>query len=185
MADWQDYLSVWPEQEGHTVVGTIKILEQLYSRQLDNRRSIMVYLPPSYNSSDQRYPVLYMHDGQNLFDAKTSYVGEWQVDETMERLSREGLEAIVVGIPNMGEQRMSEYSASKSVKYGAEGQGRRYLAFLCETVKPLIDQDFRTKPEREHTGTMGSSMGGLISLFAFFHRHETFGFAGIMSLHFL
>jgi predicted alpha/beta superfamily hydrolase len=181
MADWQDYRSVWPETEGHTVVGNLKFLDQLYSRQLDNRRSITVYLPPSYESSDKRYPVLYMHDGQNLFDVKTSYVGEWQVDETMERLSLEGIETIIVGIPNMGEQRMSEYSASKSMRFGAEGHGNRYLEFLCDTLKPLIDQDFRTLPDRKHTGTMGSSMGGLISLYGFFRHHETFGFAGIMS----
>src|SRR5690242_15110804 len=92
-------------QEGiteHTIVGTVQALVQVYSPQLDNRRDILVYLPPGYDETDIRYPVVYMHDGQNLFDNATSYTSEWQVDETMEQLSQAGYAAIVVGIPNCG-----------------------------------------------------------------------------------
>lgn len=176
---WHDYATLFPHGK-HTVVGNLKVFTDLHSPQLGNRRNLLVYLPPSYAQDDRRYPVLYMHDGQNLFDAATSYAGEWQVDETMERLSAEGIEAIVVGVPNMGEERLSEYSPFPDARRGG-GRGERYLAFLTDTVKPLIDRDFRTRPERAGTGLMGSSMGGLISLYAFFRRRETFGFAGVMS----
>ena len=91
------------------VAGTIKVLPRLYSSQLDNWRDILIYLPPGYQSTRLPYPVVYMHDGQNLFDVTTSYSGEWFVDETLEQLSHAGLEAIVVGIPNTGDERMNEY----------------------------------------------------------------------------
>jgi predicted alpha/beta superfamily hydrolase len=178
---WQDYYDVYYERHRHTVTGTIKIAKDVESPQLKNRRDILVYLPPSYATSSQRYPVLYMHDGYNLFDEATSYVGEWQVDETMERLSaEEGLEAIIVGIPNMGRERMNEYSPFKDGQYGG-GHGRDYLSFIVHTLKPMIDRDFRTLPDKRHTGLMGSSMGGLISLYGFFEFPATFGFAGVMS----
>lgn len=176
---WYDY-AAYASNRTHTVVGTVQVRKDLWSPELENQRDILVYLPPSYAHSDQHYPVLYMHDGQNIFDETTSYVGEWRVDETMEQLSLEGIEAIVVGIPNMGEQRIHEYSPFNDARTGV-GRGDQYLAFVAETVKPLIDSDFRTLPDREHTGIMGSSMGGLISLYAFFHLGEVFGLAGVMS----
>ncbi|MCI0577414.1 MAG: alpha/beta hydrolase [Chloroflexi bacterium] len=184
MATWQPYLAVKGGQ-GHTVVGNVKILKELYSPQLDNRRDIVVYLPPSYETrtgqAGAHYPVIYMQDGQNLFDAATSFAGEWQVDETMEALSQaEGIEAIVVGIPNTGRYRLDEYSPFRESRLGG-GRGEEYLAFIVETVKPIIDADFRTCSGREDTAILGSSMGGLISLYAFFHRPDIFGLAGIMS----
>ncbi|HEU5097965.1 MAG TPA: alpha/beta hydrolase-fold protein [Roseiflexaceae bacterium] len=166
---------------GHTVVGDVRTLESIYSPELRNRRKLYVYLPPSYAHKDRRYPVIYMQDGQNLFDQALSYAGEWQVDETMEALSQEGIEAIVVGVPNAGIHRIDEYSPFKDQRLRKGGRGDWYVAFLANTVKPLIDRDFRTLPEREHTGVLGSSMGGLISLYAFFCRPEVFGFAGAMS----
>ena len=99
----------------------------------------------------------------------------------MEALSREGIEAIVVGVPNAGVRRIDEYSPFKDQRLRKGGRGDWYVAFLANTVKPLIDRDFRTLPEREHTGVLGSSMGGLISLYALFCRPEVFGFAGVMS----
>lgn len=179
MQPWRTYLEHIQIRE-HSVVGALQVLPELYSPQLDNKRDILVYLPPSYAESVRRYPVLYMHDGQNLFDAATSYAGEWQVDETCEALAEEGIELIVVGIPNAGLRRLDEYSPFYSERDGG-GQGDQYLAFLAETLKPLIDQEFRTLPGREHTGIMGSSMGGLISLYAAFRRSETFGIIGAMS----
>lgn len=164
----------------HTVTGTLQVLADIHSPQLENIRDILVYLPPDYDRSNARYPVIYMHDGQNLFDQATSYTCEWQVDETMEELSRAGYGAIVVGIPNCGTKRIAEYSPFDDARHGA-GLGDAYLAFVVETLKPTIDQTFRTLPDRLHTGIMGSSMGGLISLYAFFRYPEVFGFVGVMS----
>jgi len=178
MADWQNYLTYKNDGAQHTVVGTLQVLPALHSPQLDNRRDILVHLPASYAQGERRYPVIYMHDGQNLFDQATSYAGEWEVDETMQAL---GLEAIVVGVPNAGERRMDEYSPFCDARRGG-GQGDLYLAFIVETLKPLIDQDFRTQAGREHTTIMGSSMGGLISLYAFFRYPGVFGQACVMSL---
>jgi predicted alpha/beta superfamily hydrolase len=179
MTKWQDYRA-YRGDAGHTITGNVKILPHLRSPQLHNERDLLVYLPPSYERTSGRYPVIYMHDGQNLFDAHTSFAGEWQVDETMEKLSSEGLEAIVVGIPNAGMARLDEYSPFHVLRYGG-GRGDAYVAFLVETVKPLIDADFRTCSTPEHTAILGSSMGGLISLYAFFQHPEIFSLAGIMS----
>src|SRR5204863_22229 len=124
--------------------------------------------------------VLYMHDGQNIFDAFGSYSGEWQVDETMEGLSAEGIEAIVVGIANSGGGRAVDYSAHNHSLYGGGGADA-YVDFLAQNVKPLIDKSFRTLPDRIHTGVMGSSLGGSISLYALLTQPDIFGFAGVMS----
>jgi glycogen operon protein len=164
----------------HTIAGTVQVLAQFYSPQLENTRDILVYLPPDYDRSATCYPVVYMHDGQNLFDQATSYNCEWQVDETMEELSRAGYGAIVVGVPNGGAERIGEYSPFDDPRHG-DGQGEAYLAFLVETLKPYIDQTFRTLPDRLHSGIIGSSMGGLISLYAFFRYPNVFGFVGVMS----
>ncbi len=179
MAEWQDYAVKHPGRE-HTVKGTLKLLEGFHSPQLDNERDLLVYLPSSYERGNRRYPVLYMHDGQNLFDAATSYAGEWQVDETMEDLGKDGLEAIVVGVPNTGQSRLDEYSPFRHPGLGG-GKGDQYLDFLVQEIKPLIDAEYRTRPGREHTGIMGSSMGGLNALYAFFYEPKVFGFAGVMS----
>ncbi len=179
MPDWQHYATYRPET-AHHVTGLVLVRSQVYSPQLKNRRDLLVYLPPSYRGTDRRYPVLYMHDGQNLFDAGTSYAGEWGVDETLEFLSQEGLEAIVVGLPNMGGLRMREYNPFHDARF-QPGMGHQYLDFIADTVKPLIDGRFRTRPERGYTGLMGSSLGGLISLYGFFYRPETFGLVGAMS----
>jgi predicted alpha/beta superfamily hydrolase len=162
------------------VVGNIRRLENVKSPQLGNHRDVLVYLPPSYASSGRHYPVLYMQDGQNLFDATTSFAGEWLVDETMERVSHEGLEAVIVAIPNSGKERADEYSPFRDERIGG-GRGDDYLSFVVDTLKPRIDAEFRTRRERAATGIMGSSMGGLISLYALVRRSEIFGLAGAMS----
>lgn len=170
-----------PPPDSRTVVGNVIIYAGFPSPQLDNRRDIIVYLPPSYDHGAARYPVLYMHDGQNLFDSATSSTGvEWRVDETMEELAQRGIEAIVVGIANMGERRVVEYSPFDDPEHGV-GLGDAYLAFITDTLKPRIDRSFRTRPEPEHTGIIGSSLGGLISLYALFHRPDVFGMAGALS----
>ncbi len=174
--EWQDY----PTDDMHMVVGTVKVSAAQFGPPESAQRQLLVYLPPSYTRSDRRYPVIYMHDGQNLFDAATSFSGEWCVDETLEALSVEGIEAIVVGIPNAGPQRSAEYSPFPHPWLG-NGRAAVYVRFLIDTVKPLIDRSFRTQPDRAHTGTAGSSLGGLVSLYAFFAASEVFGFAGVFS----
>ncbi|HYN86933.1 MAG TPA: alpha/beta hydrolase-fold protein [Ardenticatenaceae bacterium] len=179
MSNWIDYR----DQAGlgaHTVVGNLKVHKAVWSPELRNQRQILVYLPPSYDHGNKRYPVIYMHDGQNLFDQATAYIEEWHVDETMEILSHEGLEAIVVGIPNMGVERIDEYSPFRGMR-GRGGRGDVYLAFIADTLRPMINRDFRTLQDREHTGILGSSMGGLISLYAYFRYPAVFGFVGAMS----
>lgn len=175
MSMWQLY-----NPPSHTVVGILNVYPQLYSPQLDNHRDIFVWLPPSYaDNPSTHYPTLYMHDGQNLFDANTSFSGEWAVDETLTALADEQHEAIVIGISNT-RQRMTEYNPFDT-RFG-KGQGAAYIAFILETLKPLIDTEFRTLPDPENTGLAGSSMGGLISLYGLFAT-DAFGFAGIFSPH--
>lgn len=177
LAHWQSYSDNQPK---HTVVGTVLVQRGVRSPQLHNRRDILVYLPASYELTDKRYPVVYMHDGQNLFDEAASFAGEWRVDETMQDLERDGIEAIIIGIPNSGEERLNEYSPFPHPHMGG-GSGHAYLDFIADTIKPMIDAEFRTRPDRANTGLIGSSMGGLISLYGFFSHAETFGFAGVMS----
>ncbi len=177
--DWRAYI----QESGYgvrPVIGTLKRRPAVASPQLGNTRDILVHLPASYDQDDRRYPVIYMHDGQNLFDEATSFAGAWRVDEALASLDCEGLEAIVVGIPNAGDQRCDEYSPFVDAQ-GRGGCGDAYLRFIGETLKPLIDRDFRTLPDRANTGIIGSSMGGLISLYALFRHPEVFGFAGSMS----
>ncbi|MPW38859.1 phosphonate ABC transporter ATP-binding protein [Thermococcus sp. 101 C5] len=176
---WRDYV----EEVGmgtHTIVGNV-ITFKMKIPQLGNReRRIWVYLPPDYNQSDRRYPVLYMHDGQNLFDQATSFAGEWQVDETLERLFEEkGFAIIVVGIDNGGEKRIDEYAPWVNAEYERGGEGDAYVRFIVETLKPYIDSHYRTLPDE--TGIMGSSLGGLISLYAGFKYPEVFKYVGAMS----
>ena len=177
--NWRPYFEVYPRGR-HTVAGNIKIVQGFESPELENRRDILVYLPPSYQGTIRRYPVVYMHDGQNLFDAATSFAGEWYVDETMEELADVGIEAIVVGIPNMGERRFHEYIPFPAPDL-PDVQGDEYVAFIADTLKPVIDRDFRTLSDAASTVIAGSSLGGLISLYAKFRRPDVFGLAGVFS----
>jgi predicted alpha/beta superfamily hydrolase len=174
---WQEYVP----QAGEQPRGALRVFKDLHSPQLGNKRDIIAYLPPSYGQGDRRYPVIYMHDGQNLFDPATSFAGAWRVDGTLDEASQDGVEAIVIGIPNMGKERGGEYSPFDDPKHRTAGKGDAYLSFIVDTIKPIIDADFRTEPGREQTGIAGSSLGGLISLYGFFKRNDVFGFAGIMS----
>lgn len=180
MRQWQPYPAADDDGVEHTVVGNVQVLAGVESPQLGNVRDLFVYLPPSYVDGERRYPVIYMHDGQNLFDRATSFGEEWAVDQTLDTASVEGLESIVVGVPNMGAARLDEYSPFVDPRRGG-GKGDAYLDFLIDTVKPIVDADFRTLPERATTGIAGSSMGGLISIYGFFRRADVFGFAGGMS----
>jgi predicted alpha/beta superfamily hydrolase len=152
----------------------------VWSPQRDTHRDIDVFLPASYRNSRRRYPVVYLQDGQNLVDAHRAFAGTWDLQHAIITLAARGIEAIFVGVPNMGADRMREYSPFYDARHGG-GDGDAYLAYLERTVKPLVDRRFRTRPGREATGVFGSSMGGLISLYAFFRAPDTFGYVGAMS----
>lgn len=146
--------------------GKLTIADGFASPQLGNSRKLRIYLPASYQENKaRRYPVLYMHDGQNLFDAKTAAYGvEWGVDETINRLVATGVmdEVIVVGIDNTPD-RIPEYTPCCDPNYGG-GKLDAYQAFVTDTVKPYIDRTLRTLPGRESTAIMGSSLGGIASV---------------------
>jgi len=181
---YQDYRSAFaPAPRAQPALGDLRVLPGIFSPQLGNTRDLLVWLPPSCaepSAIDRRYPVVYMQDGQNLFDEATSYAGSWGVAETMTALAAEGLEAIVVGVPNMGVDRLHEYGPFAEAGLSL-GRGGPYVDFLAESVKPLIDSLFRTLPRREATAVLGSSLGGTISLYAFFERPDVFGAVGAMS----
>ena len=171
---------IWPRIRGRRAHGTLVTLPQVESPELGNSRDLVIWLPPAYARSERRYPVIYMHDGQNLFDPRTSYAEPWRVDRAMDRAAQRSVEAIVVGIPNSGIQRIDEYSPFTDARAGG-GKGDQYLDWVIGTVKPLIDEGFRTRPERQYTGMAGSSMGGLITLYAYLRDPSVFGFIGALS----
>lgn len=157
------------------------ISEDFEMPQLDRKRRIWLYLPPDYNTSNKSYPVVYMHDGQNLFDNNSSFSGEWSADETMNKLFRDkSLGLIVVGIDNGGDKRLDEYSPWTNDKYGG-GEGNDYIKFITNTLKPYIDSNYNTLTDKANTAIIGSSMGGLISHYAALKYPNIFGKAAVFS----
>jgi predicted alpha/beta superfamily hydrolase len=162
----------------HTTSKNVQIIDTSFMMpQLGRTRRIWIYLPTGYASSSKRYPVLYMHDGQNLFDEATAFSGEWSVDEAMDSVANA---CIVVGIDNGGSKRMNEYNPNDTEKYG-KGEGKEYLAFIVETLKPYIDKQYRTIKDKQHTWMAGSSMGGLITFYAGLYYPNIFGGLGVFS----
>ncbi len=169
------------------IFGTITAQESTASKQvstftmevpqLNTTRKIWLYLPIGYEASAKKYPVIYMHDAQNLFDAKTSFAGEWNVDEKLDSLKAQ---VIVVGIENGGDKRINELTPYKNAKYGG-GETDKYLEFMVNTLKPEIDKKYRTKSDAKNTTIMGSSLGGLTSYYAVIKYPEVFGKAGVFS----
>ena len=147
-------------------------------------RRVWLYLPPGYAGGHRRYPVLYLQDGQNVFDEATSFAGEWGVDETLNRLAATGqppAPGIVVAVDNGGDHRLDEYSPWANAEYKKGGEGRQYVDFLALTLKPYIDAHYRTRPEAARTAIAGSSMGGLIALYAGLKYPQIFGRVGVFS----
>ncbi|WP_235296539.1 alpha/beta hydrolase [Portibacter marinus] len=166
----------------NTALCTVQVIKPpLKIEALRRTTTIRVCLPPGYEKSKLRFPVLYMHDGQNIFDEFTSASGEWGVDETLTKLAiEEGFNIIVVGIDHGGEHRKTEMNPWDHDKHG-KGEGQKYADFIVKKVKSFIDHQFRTLAEREHTGIMGSSLGGLISHYMLAKYPETFSKAAMFS----
>jgi predicted alpha/beta superfamily hydrolase len=176
---WADH---FPKAAKHSTAGkNVHVIDTaFYIPQLNRHRRVWIYLPESYTTSGKKYPVMYMHDGQNIFDEATAGFGEWGVDEALDTLGPQHGEMIVVGIDHGGAKRINEYSPYDMEKYG-KGEGDLYVDFLVKTLKPFIDKHYRTKKDEEHTFTAGSSMGGLISFYAILKYPKVFGGAGVFS----
>jgi predicted alpha/beta superfamily hydrolase len=170
--------------QSSTAAANVFLLDEAFAMpQLNRSRSIWIYLPPDYESSGHNYPVVYMHDGQDLFDAERAYGGvEWKVDESLNALfgQEKTSGAIVVAIARDSEHRANEYVPWEKSD-GSGGEGERYIRFIAETLKPHIDKNYRTLPGREHTAMMGASLGGVISMYAAVRFPEVFGKIGLIS----
>jgi metallo-beta-lactamase class B len=180
VSKWRDPKA--PRTIEHTAGRGVSIVSDTFDvPQLGRKRRVWIYLPPRYSLDETRYPVLYMHDGQNVFDKATSFAGEWGVDETLDSLVAAGDRGvIVVAVDHGGTRRLDEYSQWRNVRHGG-GEGDRYLDFLVRTLKPFIDSHYRTLSDRANTAIAGSSMGGLISLYAVLKYPNVFQRAGIFS----
>ena len=177
--NWKDNFPAKPKQ--HTASSNVHIIDTaFYMPQLNRTKRIWIYLPKGYATNGKHYPVMYMHDGQNLFDELTSGYGEWGIDECLDSLIKKGTPGcIIVGI-DCGPKRMNEYNPYDTKRFGA-GEGDLYVNFLVQTLKPYIDSHYRTLPKKKNTIIAGSSMGGLISYYAILKHPDVFGKAGIFS----
>lgn len=169
---------------GPSITGNIRIHRDFHSNILNNERDVLVYLPPGYSQNDgKKYPVLYIQDGQNIFNRDTSFGGtEWGVDETAERLINEGKikDLIMVAIYNRGAERMSEYTPVPDPEHGG-GNLDNYADFVTKELKPFIDNTYSTSTEPSDTGIMGSSLGGLSALYMGWNLPHVFGLTGVIS----
>ncbi len=145
--------------------------------QLNGERKLFIYLPNDYQNSTKKYPVIYMHDAQNLFDKQTAYSEEWQIDETLDSLKAQ---VIVVGISHGNDKRIEELTPYPNSEYGGGG-ANVYLDFVVNTVKPYIDSNYRTQKGKKHTYIFGSSLGGLVSYYALLKYPNIFAGAGVFS----
>ena len=185
--EWADRFPHAPKK--NTATKNVQIIDTAFLiPQLKRTRRVWIYLPDCYAECKKKFPVLYMHDGQNVFDDATSYSGEWGVDEYLDSLGMDAKECIVVAIDNGGIKRLNEYSPydfslsdlGGSIKSN-KGEGDQYVDFLVKTLKPFIDKNYRTAKDKANTAIAGSSMGGLISLYAVLKYPKVFGAAGVFS----
>jgi predicted alpha/beta superfamily hydrolase len=182
--NWEDQGGSIPPRQ-HSASPNVHILAPAFAMpQLRRTRRVWVYLPPGYEGSTRRYPVLYLQDGQNIFDQYTSFAGEWGVDETLDALAANGQDlggCLVVAVDNGGRHRLDEYSPWRNKRTQRGGEGAQYVDFLVDTLKPYIDYHYRTLPARESTGVAGSSMGGLLATYAALRYPAVFGRVGVLS----
>jgi metallo-beta-lactamase class B len=171
-----------PRSKPHTASPQVSVWDSSYSiKSLHRNRIIRVYLPPDYHTAKRRYPVLYLCDGQNVFDEFTSSYGEWKVDETLDSFYRAtGKSMIVVAVDHGDKYRLTEYNPYNHERFG-KGEGKAFLQFLAHQLKPHIDSSFRTFTDPACTWIAGSSMGGLISQYATISEPRVFGGAGVFS----
>ncbi|GAB3636182.1 alpha/beta hydrolase-fold protein [Hymenobacter arcticus] len=189
VAAWQDQGpgAVPAGPRPHTLAANVRVLADSFRLpQLPGRvRRVWLYLPPGYaQARRQRYPVLYLQDGQNVFDDATAYSGEWGVDETLNQLRASGQDptgCLVVAVDNGGDRRLDEYAPWVNAEYKKGGEGDQYTNFLALTLKPYIDAHYRTRPDAAHTAVAGSSMGGLLALYAGLKYPQVFGRVGVFS----
>ncbi len=192
VSDWADLST---KEAPSTITGSV-ILEDIELPTFKGPRKVRIYLPPNYENSNERFPVIYMTDGQNVFDIKTANAGEWKMDELMENFADNGspLTSIVVAIDHAGDNRRMEYLPfSHEGKIAptidgnnlAKAKGKEFADWLVHELKPNIDQRYRTKPDREHTSLMGSSMGGLIACYTALRHQEVISKAACISSAFL
>ncbi len=158
--------------------GQFRKHDQFRSRFLRNQRDLIVYLPPGYNEQPwRRFPVLYLQDGQNLFDRATAFAGQdWNIQGSADYLIQSGAvePLLIVGIYNTGKSRIYEYTPTKVPKLGG-GRADRYAKFLMQEVMPFVQQQYRALPDLSQTGIGGSSLGGLVSLYFGLKYPQTFG----------
>ena len=141
--------------------------------QLNKTRKIWALLPHDYDKSSESYPVMYLQDAQNLFNENAKY-GNWEIDKKLAVMSEYKIgKIIIIAIEHAEQDRIKEYNVGKTVL--GKGQGKKYIRFVTETLKPFVDSNFRTKKEREFTGIGGSSMGGLVSIFSGLLYPEVYG----------
>jgi predicted alpha/beta superfamily hydrolase len=161
----------------HPSAAKLRRHDEFHSAYLDHDRDVVVWLPPCYDEGDRRYPVLYMHDGQNLFEPETAFKkGEtWRIGETAAELIAAGTigPMIIAGIYNTGDERADEYTPTRDAKLGG-GRADDYGRLIVEELKPLIDRTYRTRPDRESTAMAGSSLGGLVTLYLGFKHPAVF-----------
>lgn len=167
--------SNWNDLFNRSIVGNVKYYHNFEDHNLRYTRDVMVWLPPSYNKSpNKRYPVLYVHDGQNVFAPNSIYAGEWRLDEVADSLMKAGAtgEFIMVAINN---------TKDRWVEYSGTPEGMNYLKFIVNNLKPFVDKNFRTMPDKNNTAIMGSSMGGLISFYMVWLYPNVFSKAACLS----
>lgn len=149
------------------------ISEEFEIPQLNKTRRVWALLPYDYETSNESYPVLYLQDAQNLFNENAKY-GNWEIDKKLAVMSEYNIgKIIIIAVEHAEKERILEYNVGNTVL--GNGQGKKYIRFLTDTLKPFVDDNFRTKPERENTGIGGSSMGGLVSIFSGIMYPEVFG----------
>jgi predicted alpha/beta superfamily hydrolase len=166
------------------IEGRVRLHRRFASHFLSTRRDLIVYVPPGYDESDARYPVLYLQDGQNLFDPATAFGGQdWRADLTADGMISKGeiRPVIIVGVYNTGVRRISEYTPTRDRRLRKGGKADRYAQMLAREIKPFIDHEYRTLKGARHTGVGGSSLGALVSLITGLEYPRVFGQLAVMS----
>lgn len=177
--------TVTPKPEKEKEKGTIQVLEGFYSEELGAENTVRIYLPPEYENSEERYPVIYMFDGQNLFDCSTAtYQKEWHIDESLDTLYDEkrtkGI--IVVGVDSVSSRRNKEYNLYlREYDGGGVGDVLKTCDFYANTLKSYIDNNYRTQTDREHTAIIGASYGAVAAICASTQYPELYGYTGMFS----